>query len=77
MVSLPQVPGQRIVRALEKAGFVVRRQRGSHVVLVHPQDLARRVIVPLHGSKDVKLGTLRAILKGAGISAEELKDLLK
>ena len=75
--SLPQVTGQRVVRALEKAGFVVRRQKGSHVILVHSQDLSRRAVVPLHGSKPVKPGTLRAILKGANISVEEFKELLK
>ena len=76
MVGLPQVSGQRVVRALEKGGFIVRRQRGSHVVLTHSHDLTRRVIVPLHGSKPVKPGTIRAILKGAGISFEEFKKLL-
>lgn len=75
--SLPQVPGQRVVRALEKANFIVRRQKGSHVILVHSTDLSRRVVIPLHGSKPIKSGTLRVILKGAGISVEELKDLLK
>jgi predicted RNA binding protein YcfA (HicA-like mRNA interferase family) len=75
--SLPQIPGQRVVRALEKAGFVTRRQRGSHVLMTHSQDLSRRVVIPLHGSKPVKPGTLRAILKGTGISVEEFKELLK
>lgn len=70
-VPLPQISGQRVVRALEKVGFIVRRQKGSHVILVHSQDLSRRTIVPLHGSKPVKPGTLRAILKGAVISLEE------
>ncbi|MDP2941391.1 MAG: type II toxin-antitoxin system HicA family toxin [Candidatus Omnitrophota bacterium] len=60
--SLPQLSGQRVVRALERAGFIVRRQKGSHVVLTHSQDLSRRAVIPLHGSKSVKPGTLRAIL---------------
>jgi predicted RNA binding protein YcfA (HicA-like mRNA interferase family) len=75
--SPPQVSGQRVVRAFEKAGFVVRRQKGSHVILTHSNDLTRRAVVPLHGSKAVKPGTLRAILKGANISIEEFKELLK
>ena len=76
-VPLPQVPGQRVVRALEKAGFILRRQKGSHAVMVHSQDLTRRCVIPLHGSKPVKPGTLRAILKGANISPEEFRELLK
>ena len=75
--SLPQVPGQRVVRALEEAGFIVRRQKGNHTLLVHRQDLSRRCVIPLHGSKPVKSGTLRAILKGANISPEEFKALLR
>jgi len=77
VASLPQVPGQRVVRALEKIGFVVRRQKGSHVILVHFQDLSRRTVVPLHGSKPVKPGTLRCILKGASVTPEDFKELLK
>ena len=75
--SLPQVSGQRVVRALEKANFIVRRQKGSHVILTHSQDLSRRVVIPLHDSKTIKPGTLRAILKGASISIEDFKELLK
>ena len=46
-------------------------------MLVHSTDLSRRAVVPLHGSKPVKPGTLRAILKGADISAEDFMRLLK
>ena len=76
MSQLPQVFGPRLLRALEKAGFVLRRQRGSHPAVVHSLDMNKRAIIPLHGSKSIKPGTLNAILKGAQISAEELKDLL-
>ncbi|MBF0494876.1 MAG: type II toxin-antitoxin system HicA family toxin [Candidatus Omnitrophica bacterium] len=75
--SVPQISGQRVIRAFEKAGFVLRRQRGSHAILVHSTDLNRRCVVPIHGSKPVKPGTMRAILKGAGISTDEFKTLLR
>ena len=76
MSDLPQVPGHRLVRALEKSGFVILRQRGSHVLLRHREDLSRRVTIPLHGSTPVKLGTLRAILRGAQLTVDELRHLL-
>ena len=76
MSELPQVPGARVVRALQKAGFLLKRQHGSHAILRHQTDLSRRAIVPIHGSKPVKPGTLRAILKGVGVTVEELKQLL-
>ena len=76
MSVLPQITGARLVSALQKSGFVVLRQHGSHVVLRHATDRARRAVIPVHGSKAVKPGTLRAILKGAGLTIETLKQLL-
>jgi predicted RNA binding protein YcfA (HicA-like mRNA interferase family) len=64
------------VRALERAGFVLLRQTGSHAQMRHATDLTRRVSVPVHKGADLRSGTLRAILKGAGLSSDELKDLL-
>ena len=77
MSYLPQVSGPRVIRALQKAGFVLLRQSGSHTILRHQVDLSRRAIVPVHGSKSVKPGTLRAILRGAKISIEDFVSLLK
>ncbi|MBI3291444.1 MAG: type II toxin-antitoxin system HicA family toxin [Elusimicrobia bacterium] len=76
MSDLPQVPGHRLIRALEKAGFVVLRQRGSHVLLRHREDFTRRATVLLHGSKPIKPGTLQAILRGTKLTVEELRRLL-
>lgn len=76
MSDLPQVPGHRVVRALQKTGFVILRQRGSHVLMRHRDDLSRRAIVIVHGSKPIKPGTLRAILRGATLTPEELSQLL-
>ncbi|MEW6426095.1 MAG: type II toxin-antitoxin system HicA family toxin [Bacillota bacterium] len=76
MSELPQVPGERLVRALEKAGFYVKGKRGSHVIMVHKKDLLRRAVVPVHGSKPIRPGTFRAILKGAKLSVEEIRNLI-
>ncbi|HEY3358413.1 MAG TPA: type II toxin-antitoxin system HicA family toxin [Polyangia bacterium] len=76
MSELPQVTGQRLVRALEHGGFVQLRQVGSHVTMRHRDDPTRRATVPLHGSKPVRPGTLRAILHGARLTVDELRALL-
>ncbi len=76
MSDLPHVPGHRLVRALQKAGFVLLRQRGSHALLRHREDFTRRATVILHGSKPIKPGTLQAILRGAKLTVEELRQLL-
>jgi len=74
--GLPAVDGKRVIRALIKAGFAVERIAGSHHLLVHRDNPARAVTVPVHGSRDLKPGTLRAIVRQVGLSVEEFNDLL-
>jgi len=72
---LPAVTAREAIRALERAGFVVARQSGSHCRLIHSTDPARKVTVPVHGS-DLKRGTLRAIVAQAGLTMAEFLALL-
>jgi predicted RNA binding protein YcfA (HicA-like mRNA interferase family) len=78
MVSgrLPVANGVAVVRALKRAGFAVDRIVGSHHILVYPDDATRTVTVPVHSGRDLKPGTLRAIIRQAGLSVEEFRDLL-
>jgi len=73
---LPTLDGRRVVRALARAGFVVDRIVGSHHVMVFPGDPSRTVTVPVHAGRDLKAGTLRSIIRQAGFSVEEFKELL-
>jgi predicted RNA binding protein YcfA (HicA-like mRNA interferase family) len=70
---LPVVSGAGLIKALEHEGWQVARQRGSHVRLKHPRR-TRPLTVPLH--KEIRRKTLAGILKDAGITAEELRNLL-
>jgi predicted RNA binding protein YcfA (HicA-like mRNA interferase family) len=74
--GLPVVEGTELARALQRAGFIVDRIVGSHHVLVYPGDATRTVTVPVHSSRDLKPGTLRAIVRQAGFSVDEFRDLL-
>ena len=65
---------RRVLRALEKAGFQVQRQTGSHVRLKHPD--GRVVTVPVYGSQDIGRGLLRKILRDAEMTPAELLALL-
>lgn len=76
MSELPALKGREVIRALRKAGFIVDRIQGSHHILVHPSDPERHVSVPVHAGKDIKKGTLRAIIKQAGLTPEGFRDLL-
>lgn len=74
MPPVPAVRGERVVRALEKAGFKVARITGSHRIMRHPD--GRGTTVPVHPGRDVAKGTLRGILDDIGLTAGELRDLL-
>lgn len=73
MSRLPRVSGRRCVAALERAGFTVRRQRGSHIVLRRADPFAQ-VVVPDHSELD--RGTLRAILRQADLPVDRFVELL-
>jgi predicted RNA binding protein YcfA (HicA-like mRNA interferase family) len=71
-VKLPRdLSGSAVVKALERRGFTVARQSGSHVRLVKA---GLRVTVPLHRS--LAVGTLQSILNQAGLTVEALLDSL-
>ncbi|MER3447536.1 MAG: hypothetical protein C4291_12185 [Candidatus Dadabacteria bacterium] len=72
-LNSPLTP-RKIIKVLEKRGFVLDRVKRSHNIYYHPET-KRRVVVPLY-KKDLPKGTLFEILEQAGISREELKDLL-
>jgi len=71
MPRLPRISGAEAVRALQRLGFEVTRQRGSHIVL-------RRgfsgCVVPNH--REIKVGTLAGVLRQAGVSVEEFTSAL-
>lgn len=73
MGRIAQLTGERLVRALVKLGWTVKRQSGSHVVLARSGQMP--VTVPVHKGKTLKEGTARGILKAAGVSEEALFDV--
>ena len=74
MPKLLSLTSQKIIKVLEKKGFVLNRIKGSHHIYYHPE-MKRRVVVPFH-KRDLPKGTLLEILKQAGINKEELRELL-
>ncbi|MFP5285165.1 MAG: type II toxin-antitoxin system HicA family toxin [Thermoanaerobaculia bacterium] len=72
--ALPTVTARQLKRALERAGFGLSRQRGSHQIYRHTET-GKRVSVPFHPG-DVPKGTLRQILRDADLSIERFLELL-
>jgi len=73
MSILPVLKSREIIKALQKAGFVEHRQKGSHKIF-KKENL--RVVVPFH-SKDLKKGTIQSIIEQAGLTVDEFIELLK
>lgn len=72
MAKLPVVSGKELIKVLEREGFQIVRQKGSHVSL-HKDEF--RTVVPLHS--DLPKGTMLGILKQCGLTKEKLIELLK
>lgn len=74
MTRLPRgLSAKKVVRALKKAGFYIRRQKGSHIIMRRNEPFAQ-VVVPNH--KTIDTGTLDVIIEGTDLSIEEFIDLL-
>jgi predicted RNA binding protein YcfA (HicA-like mRNA interferase family) len=73
MARLPTVSGRQAVAAFERAGFEVRRQRGSHIVMVKP-GFPETLSVPDH--RQLKPGTLRALIRKAGLTVDKFAELV-
>lgn len=72
MVRLPRPSGEQMVRFLEATGFKLVRIRGSHHYFER-QDC--RTSVPVHGTRTLKIGTLRSILRDIGLSPDDFGRL--
>jgi len=69
----PEKPSE-VIKKLRQAGFEGPFSGGKHVIMRHPET-GRKISIPVHGGRDIPIGTLRAILRRAGISVEEWRKL--
>jgi predicted RNA binding protein YcfA (HicA-like mRNA interferase family) len=67
----PVCSAKEVVRVLRKHGFVLVGQRGSHQKWRHGN--GRQVIVAMHGNKPIPIGTLKSIIEGSGLDAEDFR----
>ena len=74
MTKLPAISGRECLKVLQKTGFALKRQEGSHMIL-RRDDPFCQVVVPDH--KELDRGTLRAILRSIDFSVEEFSRLRK
>jgi predicted RNA binding protein YcfA (HicA-like mRNA interferase family) len=70
--QLPVCSGQQAFKAFSRIGYLVDHQTGSHIILRHPN--RRRLTVPNH--RELAKGTLRALIREAGLNKEQFAGLL-
>lgn len=75
MQKLPALTGVQLVKALKRAGFIEDRQKGSHLILIHPVSNVR-IVIPVHAGKTIKKPLLRAIIKDSQLTTEKFLRLL-
>jgi predicted RNA binding protein YcfA (HicA-like mRNA interferase family) len=73
MSQLPRISGQQCRAALERGGFALVRQQGSHMIMRRDNPFAQ-IVVPAH--RELDRGTLRAIIRQAGLNVDEFVQLL-
>jgi predicted RNA binding protein YcfA (HicA-like mRNA interferase family) len=74
MARLPRLTARQIIAVLEKVGFSLARQSGSHMIFKNAS--GKRATVPFHSSKTLHPKVLKSILRDADLSIEDLEKLL-
>ncbi|MGB3944891.1 MAG: type II toxin-antitoxin system HicA family toxin [Methanothrix sp.] len=73
--KLPRVTADEAIRALERAGFFLARQSGSHKIYKNYE--GTRITIPYHSGKTLHPKILKSILKDADLTADEFIDLMR
>jgi predicted RNA binding protein YcfA (HicA-like mRNA interferase family) len=68
----PTANAKQVIKALEKKGFIFKRQSGSHAIYANAE--GKRVTVPVHGKKELGKGLLRQIMKDGDLSNEDIEQ---
>jgi predicted RNA binding protein YcfA (HicA-like mRNA interferase family) len=74
MGRLPVIAGREAVRAFEKIGYAVTHQTGSHIIMRREKPPHRHLSIPDH--RELAKGTLRGLIRDAGLTIEEFLDLM-
>ncbi|MDO8339487.1 MAG: type II toxin-antitoxin system HicA family toxin [Candidatus Burarchaeum sp.] len=75
MAGLRNITSKQMVEFLKSKGFSELRQKGSHLSMFSPST-KHLTVVPMHGTKEIPIGTILSILRSAGLSRKELEEFL-
>jgi len=72
--KISPLDSKKLIKTLQKTGFKIIRQKGSHLIMM--DDRKTRIVLPVHPGKDIKPQLIRAIIKEAGLSRTDFFKLL-
>ncbi len=75
MATLHNLKHEKVIKAFERAGWINKKQRGSHVKLIKPGN-PNILSIPVHRGKPIKIGLLKDQVKKSGLTEEEFLKLL-
>ena len=75
MSNFPSVKAQEFIKVIEKLGFSLHRQKGSHAI--YKDSHGQRVVIPIHSGKNLKKGTLMGMIQDIGINKETFFELMR
>ncbi|MDO8840733.1 type II toxin-antitoxin system HicA family toxin [Methanocalculus sp.] len=73
-MKLSPVKAEKIIKILEETGFSCIRQKGSHIIMKHPD--GRSIVIPDHQGEDLGRGIVRSIIRQAGLTREDFVNML-
>ena len=76
MTNLPALKPKKLLSILQRAGWEIIRQKGSHIQLKHPTKSGFRATIPYH-NKDLAPGTINSIIKQIGLTKKAFEELFK
>lgn len=74
LTKLSPISPEKLIRILERIGFIKIRQRGSHVFLRHPD--GRTTVIPVHKGEKISKGLLTKIIIDIGLTKDEFLELI-
>ena len=68
---MKSISGKKLCKVIEKFGWTLSRIKGSHHIYTK-EDTSTILVIPVHGSRDLPMGTLKNILKDAGLTEDDI-----
>lgn len=68
---MKSISGKKLCKVVEKFGWTLNRVKGSHHIYTK-EGVSKIIVIPVHGNRDLPAGTLKGILKDAGLTEDDI-----